>query len=43
MDGRMDGRKEGKTDGRKDGRKDGNSKIMSLRFSSKRRGTITRN
>ena len=36
---RKDGRKEGRTEGRTDGRKDGKPKTMSLRFSSKRRGT----
>ena len=36
----MEGRKDGRTDGRTEGRKDGMPKTMSLRFSSKRRGTI---
>ena len=37
----MDGRKDGRTDGRTEGRKNGEPKTKSLRFSSKRRGTMT--
>ena len=37
--GRKDGRTDGRTDGQTDGRNDGKPKTMSLRFSSKRRGT----
>ena len=38
-DGRPERRKAGKTERGKDGRKDGKPNTMSLRFSSKRRGT----
>ena len=38
-----EGRKDRRTDGQTDGRNDGKPKTMSLRFSSKRRGTITVN
>ena len=37
---RTEGQMEGQTDGRMDRRNDGKPKAMSLRFSSKRRGTI---
>ena len=44
LGGRKDGKTDGRTDGRTErteGRKDGMPKTMSLRFSSKRRGTIS--
>ena len=42
LGGRKDGRTEGWTEGRTEGRKDGMPKTMSLRFSSKRRGTTNK-
>ena len=38
-EGQTDGRTDGQTDGQTDVRNDGKPKTMSLRFSSKRRGT----